>query len=51
MQSEGGGYLLFGGKAKFFNPLTDFSVTTQRHGPGDVRRHAPDLVGLETRWT
>jgi hypothetical protein len=26
LQSEGGGDLLFGGKAKFFDPLTDFSV-------------------------
>ncbi len=26
MQSEGGCYLLFGGKAKFFDPFTDFSV-------------------------
>ena len=26
LQSEGGGDFLFGGKAKFFDPLTDFSV-------------------------
>ena len=26
MQSESGGDFLFGGKAKFFDPLTDFSI-------------------------
>ena len=51
LQSEGGGDFLFGGKAKFFDPLTDFSITTQRRGPADGRRHAPDLVGLEKRRT
>ena len=51
LQSEGGGDFLFGGKAKFLDPLTDFSVTTQRRGLADARRHVPDLVGLEKRST
>ncbi len=51
LQRERGGDFLFGGKAKFLDPLTDLSVTKQRRGPADVRDRAPDLAGLEKRWT
>jgi len=51
LQSEGGSDFLFGGKAKFLDPLTDFSVTKQRLGPADARGRAPDRVVLERWWT
>ncbi len=63
MQSEGGGHLLFRGKAKFFNPLTDFSVSGAALGferganfdeckfaAGDHEEPEGNAVGGLRRW-
>jgi hypothetical protein len=63
LQSEGGGDLLFGGKAKFFNPLTDFSIVGAALGfesganfsegklaAGDHEEPEGNAVGRLRRW-
>jgi len=51
LQGEGGSNFLFGGKAKFFDPLADLSETKQRRGPADARGLAPDRAVLGRWWT